>query len=179
MGGQGLPAMRHAHLQRWASAPKKHQEHAGRTQRATFHPRCRQPIRRCTPCHRLAVQPTRDGGKGQTCLSTNIVHQRGLPVSSRVTVREGISIGVHVPCKPRPTKSDEDSALKSNLTEHLFRFYRSENIAGQRRDISIISNGLNFMFSGIHCAGQIADERESVVHHVGAQPVVPDAREID
>ena len=36
-----------------------------------------------------------------------------------------------------------------------------------------------FMFSGIHCTGQFADERESVVYHAGAQPVVHEVREID
>ena len=35
------------------------------------------------------------------------------------------------------------------------------------------------MFSGIHCTGQFADERESVVHHTSDQPVIHDVREID
>ena len=35
------------------------------------------------------------------------------------------------------------------------------------------------MFSWIHCTGQFAEERESVIHQASDQPVIHDVREID
>ena len=69
------------------------------------------------------------------------MHRRGLPVSSRVTFRKrhlNRSPLTYVMAKEKHNFA-EYFALKSNLTKHLFRSDRFDNVAGQRRDISIIN----------------------------------------
>ena len=69
--GSGLPAIRHAHLQRRASAQKKQQDHEGRTHRVNVSPQT-PSIKRCSSCIIFAVQPTRNGGNGQACCMSSL-----------------------------------------------------------------------------------------------------------
>ena len=75
------PAMRHAPQRRAAAQEEPRQEHEGRTHRATFHPRHRQPSGVALLVSASAVQPTRGGGNGQARGSTNTLHRRGLPLA--------------------------------------------------------------------------------------------------
>ena len=116
--------MRHAHIQRRASAQEEpRQEHEGRTHRAAFHTRHRQPSGVAPLVSASAVQPTRDGGNGQGRGSTNTVHRRGLPLAVEpflfnVTSTSGGSISQDI---ARPATTTTRNAARKKPRHHIHR----------------------------------------------------------